>query len=609
MNTLPVDFHFLRPAWLLLLPLCLLLIWGLKRYHRQGSVWRHVVDPHLLPWLTTALAGVRYRYALTLLTLVWTLAVIALAGPVWEKLPQPVFKAEAVRLLVLDLSRSMDARDIRPSRLVRARHKVLDILHNIREGQVGLIVFAGQPHVVSPLTDDAATIAAMVPVLNTGIMPVQGSSLLSAMQQAKTLLDQSGVARADIIVISDDVDDLFAVDFAKTLKQASYRVSVLAVGTLEGAPIPAREGGFIKDDNGGIVVATLGAPLRDIAKLGGGIYTELTIDDSDIRRLLELSEPENLKEWAKDEPKRQSDIWREVGVYLLLPLLLAAALAFRRGWLLSVVLAVNLLPVETARADWWDELWHNDDQRGMQAWQEQRFGDAAGIFTDPQWQAAARYRQEEYDQALKLLQQNNDSESHYNRGNVLARLGRVTDAIAAYEQALDRNPAHRDAAHNKRLLEQFVRRARQQNQQQQPGGKPQDSPQSQSGQGQQDNPAGAGPQQSGTNQGQQGQDDKGAKDGGEGRDGGGEQSDDGAVADGGDPGQKQKGEQRQDPGTEQQQASTQRRPGDGADSERQQAIEQWLGRIPDDPGGLLERKFRMQYERRGGARNDNGDKW
>lgn len=601
------DFHFLRPAWLLLLPLCLLLAWGLSRHHRQGSVWRHVVDAHLLPWLSTVMTAGHYRRAVQLLAVAWVLAIIALAGPVWERLPQPVFKAESVRLLILDLSRSMDARDIRPSRLTRARHKVLDMLHEIHEGQVGLIVFAGQPHVVSPLTDDAATIAAMVPVLTTGIMPAQGSDLLSALQMAHTMLGQSGVPRADIIVIADGLDNLFAVDFAKQIRGHGHRVSVLGVGTAEGAPIPARRGGFVKDRDGAIVVSSLADSLKDVAKLGGGIYRDLTVDDSDIKALLSLSAPDNLQRQRPEDDERNSDVWRDAGVWLLPPLLLAAALSFRRGWLLTLLLAVNLWPAQAARADGWQDLWRNGNQRGVQAFAEERYQEAVEAFTDRRWQAAAHYRLQQYDQALQLLESQRNAQGHYNRGNVLARLGRVTDAISAYDQALSLDPGHEDAAHNKRLLERFVRRARQQNQQGQPSPQQNGQPDQAQGSG-----AGAGDQQAGTtgSSGDPGQQSgrAGDRQGEQGSGGEQEQGQTGEQqADNKDQGATEQARQELKEGQQEQGGTTRSVAGDGQDPERQQAIEQWLGRIPDDPGGLLKQKFLRQYQRRG--RSNDGDKW
>ncbi|MCB1776756.1 MAG: VWA domain-containing protein [Candidatus Competibacteraceae bacterium] len=158
------EFHWLRPAWLwALLPLALM-VWQLLRQSSGASAWEKQCDPHLLARLLVRRTP-HHRLPLLLLTVSWVLTVIALAGPVWQKLPQPVFQTQAARVMVLDLSPSMNASDLRPSRIDRARFKMLDLLARFREGQTGLVVFAEEPFVVAPLTDDTKTIAALLPAL------------------------------------------------------------------------------------------------------------------------------------------------------------------------------------------------------------------------------------------------------------------------------------------------------------------------------------------------------------------------------------------------------------------------------------------------------------
>ena len=146
MNALS-EFHWLRPEWLwALLPLAVI-VRRLLRQVRRASAWETQCDPHLLEKLLIQRAR-HQRWPLVLLAVAWVLAVIALAGPVWQKLPEPVYRTQAARVIVLDLSPSMNASDIRPSRIARARFKVLDLLKRYREGQTALVVFAGEPFVV-----------------------------------------------------------------------------------------------------------------------------------------------------------------------------------------------------------------------------------------------------------------------------------------------------------------------------------------------------------------------------------------------------------------------------------------------------------------------------
>jgi len=171
----PESFHFLQPLWFWALPPALLVLWLLHKQGEKSTAWQRVCDAGLLPYLLTRPGSGSSKLPLWLLGIGWLLAVIALADPVWEKQPQPVFRNEAARVVVLDLSNSMLSPDLTPSRMVRARFKVADILDQDLDGQLGLVVFAGDAFVVAPLTSDAETIRALLSPLEPGLMPSQGS--------------------------------------------------------------------------------------------------------------------------------------------------------------------------------------------------------------------------------------------------------------------------------------------------------------------------------------------------------------------------------------------------------------------------------------------------
>ena len=197
------ELHFLRPAWLLaLLPLGWL-AWQSWHQKLASPGWRAVCDAHLLPHLLVGEARQARRWPAGLIGAAGLLAVIALAGPTWKQLPQPVFRSQNAMVIVLDLSRSMNATDVKPSRLIRARLKLRDLLARHREGQTALVVYAGDAFTVSPVTDDTATIDALVPVLRTSLMPAPGSNTESALRRARDLLAQAGAVRGEIILITD----------------------------------------------------------------------------------------------------------------------------------------------------------------------------------------------------------------------------------------------------------------------------------------------------------------------------------------------------------------------------------------------------------------------
>ena len=593
-------FHFLRPQWFIaLLPLAAL-IWFL--FFRKGaqSNWETVVDERLLPHILVRGARRTRRAAIALTATGGLLGIVALAGPAWNRLPQPVFTSQDALVIALDLTRSMDAGDVSPSRLERARYKISDILDQRREGQTALLVYAGEAFTVTPLTDDVETIRSQLKALDTGIMPVTGNRTDRAVALALDLLKQGGMRRGHVLLITDDATPDSAGDRVAQLRNESYRLSVLGVGTAHGAPVLLPDGGYLQDRDGGIVIPVLDeGALRGLAGAGGGIYVRLTKDDQDTGRLTGFFSGEQ-PGGEQAGAEITADVWREQGPWLVLCLLPLAALLFRRGYVLVLALLLFPQPEPAAALDW-DDLWLRKDQQGQRAMDARDYAAAAELFNDPAWKAAAQHRAGDYQGALDSLEPLGDSQSHYNRGNALARLGRYHEAIAAYDRTLAEQPDHADAQYNKELLEQELERQQQQQQQNQD----QDSQQGQQQAEQQ------------PRQGQQGRDqqDQGDRQRGQEQQQGGQERQDQADRDEtrpqeeGEQAQRQRqqeqGQRARDEGGREQLAQTD----DPKTAEEQQATEQWLRRIPDDPSGLLRRKFRYQYQQRDYERNRDDKSW
>ncbi len=466
---MPFDVHFLRPLWFFaLLPLVLLLVALWRQRMGGASVWRGLVDPHLLAHLLVGEEGRPKRWPLILLGLGWSLLILALAGPVWERLPQPVFSTTGQRVILLDLSPSMNAADLPPSRLTRARFEILDLLRASKEGQVALMAFGPEPFVVSPLTGDARTIEAQVPQLTTDLVPVPGPRRTDlALQMAGEMLDRAQGSGGDLILVTDAVGDMAgSLEAARRLQAAGHRLSVLAVGTPKGAPVPASNGGFLKDAKGGIQVARLDQEqLRELAKAGKGLYLEAEAGDRDTQALIAAAPRlgERIEQTALT-----ADQWREEGPWLLLILLPLAALAFRRGWLLPVVILAMVLPPRPGFAFGWQDLWARPDQRAARQFESGETQAAAEQFQDPSWRAAARYRSGDFQAALDSVSGLKGSDADYNRGNALARLGRFQEAVNAYENVLKQDPDQADARHNLELVQKLLE---QQNQEKRAAGK------------------------------------------------------------------------------------------------------------------------------------------
>jgi len=657
---MPESFHFQQPGWFwLLLPL-LILLWLLRQSGEQSSPWRKVCDARLLPYLLDRNGERRSHLPLWLLAIGGLFAVVALADPVWEQQPQPVFRNEASRVIVLDLSNSMLSPDLAPSRLVRARYKVADILKQNLDGQTGLVVFAGDAFTVAPLTHDTDTIQALLSPLQPALMPAQGSRVDLGLLQAAKLMQQAGVQQGDILLLTDGFDGERALDAAKQVYQEGYRVSVLGVGTDAGAPVPTGNGGFLRDQRGEMVLPVLQQDaLRQLAAAGGGDYTVITSGADDVRFLLSNMTPQQLAE-RTEASGMHTDMWESNGPWLAVLLLPLAALAFRRGWLLVLVLLVGgtVSVPQPAMAMSWDDLWLRPDQQAAHALQDGDPEQAAQLARDPALRGTAEYKAGNYEAALQSFSTQTDVDADYNQGNALAQLQRYEEAIAAYDRALEKQPQMPDALHNKAEVEKLLQQQQQQQQQddqQQQGEQQQQGDQQQQGEQQgesadaADNQQGQPGQESGNEQqdageGQQADqsepDEQGSDDAqANAQPADGEQDNQGSEDDHQDSaatGSEQQQNDAQAPTDDQQQAAETQQSQDTAgaqepqaaeagdnpadqqatataeplDTEEQRAAEQWLRRIPDDPGGLLRRKFLYQYNQRAGrAPADDQQGW
>jgi Ca-activated chloride channel family protein len=594
------EFHFLRPAWLLALPLGVWLIWRLLVRRSTRGSWLAVVDVDLQPHVLARLEAYGASRSLLATALAaWVLAVVALAGPTWERLPVPTFRSDEALVVALDLSRSMDAGDLEPSRLARAKLKVLSLLERRLSGQTALVVFSAHAFTVTPLTTDTRTIAALVGALSSDIMPSSGSFPESGLKRAGMLLEQTGMTRGEILLITDALPSEQSVEVAEELRASGFSTSVLAVGTREGAPIPEAGGGFLTDEAGQVVVPQVdAAALERLAAAGGGRFASLRADDRDLDALFPRRTPAlEAALVEKQEQEYEADVWRDAGLWVTVALLPLVALGFRRGWV-AAWLVCALLPAPRADAFEWRDLWTRRDQQAYEAMQAEQPAVAAELFEDPEWRAAAEYRSGNYAGSAATLAPLRATDDHYNRGNALAREGGLEAAIEAYDQALALDPEHEDAIYNRALLEELLE---QQNEEQE-----NQEQQNQSGQNEQ--------QQGAESSGDGGADGERAeaRAQGENDQGGGPQDAGEETAEAGeDPSEQgQDGEREGEQGEPQTDGEQQARqvaagPEDVEEWASDQAAEQWLRRIPQDPGGLLRRKFLYQYQRLGVDQDGN----
>lgn len=457
------SLHLLRPLWLLALLPALLLWWGLLRRQHPLGHWAAVIEERFLRLLQPDTGRPPQRWPLHGLLALWTLTVLALSGPTVSQVSVPAHKTRTGTVIVFDLSLSMLAQDVPPSRLVRARYKLLDLLERTPQQKYGLVVYAGSAHVMLPISEDTATLRNLVPSLSPTLMPRLGSRPDLAMEQADALLRGAKIERGHIIWITDDLDREQALrDF---FKSHDYSLAILAVGTPEGAPIPLPNGQMLKDADGKLVIARLPwARLQAFAREVNAVLTPLTLDDSDIEHIRPPFAVGKAQEAA--ETVRQ---WQDLGPWLVLLVALGSALLFRRGWVFVLLIALPVLhPVptfaqadndrrDTSRSDWRD-IFRTPDQQGYQQWQLKHYDLACDLFENPRWKAAACYRAGRLKDAEHALRNPKSAEDFYNLGNILARQHRYAEALRQYEKAIALRPDFPDAKANADLMRKLLRK-------------------------------------------------------------------------------------------------------------------------------------------------------
>jgi Ca-activated chloride channel family protein len=582
-------FHFLRPWWFLgLAPVALIVGFYSWHKHHAGN-WATIINPELLPFLMQGKApsdGLSTKSLITTLTLAWIICITSLAGPTWEQLPQPVHRQDSALIIVFDLSPSMLAADLAPSRLVRGRYKLIDILKRRTEGVSGLVVYGGDAHTVSPLTEDSNTIVSLVPVLHPGLLPQYGSNVEDAIQVAVNLATSGGYQQADILLISDGVDPSAISEITSIVKdKGEYRLSILGVGTENGAPIPLGSGGFVKDTrSGNVIIPKLNiSDLRRLASANNGNYQTISNDDRDIDNL--LGAMESLFGDSTQQTDRSFDLWDDQGYLLALLLIPILLLTFRKGAVVVLLLAPLLFQSNSVEALEWQDLWATGDQQGAEALELDNAERAKSLFTHPQWRGSAAYRAADYETAAEAFFTDETANGLYNSGNALAKSGDFDSAIEAYERALELEPALEDAIFNRDLLEKLKQEQEQEQEEQSQEQQDQESSEQQQEQDSEQSDKNGDPSdQQPPEQESEQQDESATPE---------EESEEESEKK-----EQQESEKKQNESEQQAERQTSELEMSEEEKQEQREIDAMLRRIPDDPGGLLRAKFRYESQQR-----------
>ena len=557
--------YWFRPWWLLLLPLLGWLLWQLWHRKKRAGRWQMILPPAFHAALLSGGSGRDNKLPWIALGVAWLLTVLALLGPSWQRVEQTSQKPADPLVVILELTPEMLATDVMPNRLEQARRKLFDLLQIRSDAQTAIVVYAGSAHTLVPLSDDLSTSRNLLDALKPSLMPQAGHRADLAVVKALALLDQAALGDGRILLMGSSLTEQERLGIRHALGGKSTQFLMLGIGTAEGSPITQEDGSFLKDEQGAILVPRLDEPgLKSFASDLDGRFRQARLDDSDLHALGLFDGPRNLR---NDGQTLRLDTWADQGYWLLLPLLLLAACAGRRGWLLCLPLLLAL-PQPGYAFDLAD-LWLRPDQQGLHLLRQKRPAEAARRFEDHQWQGVALYEAGNYAGAAERFAEGNDAHAHYNRGNALAKGGELEAALDAYEQALERQPDLRPALTNKALVERLLKEkntpspaepdkaadTRPQAQEPPPGAAAQ--PESSAEPKTSEQPARPDQEPSPTKPPKQGTNEV--------------------------PGSELGDEQHTTPPL---------RPAtDNIEGEQRQALEQWLRQIPDDPGELLRRKF------------------
>lgn len=564
--------YLLRPLWLIVLPLPIWLMWRLWHRQRQTGRWQRLLPEAFHTALLTRGKLRNSKLPWILIGSAWLLGFLALLGPSWQQVEQPSLTRAAPLVILLESTPTMLATDVRPSRLEQAKRKILDLLQTRQDAQTAVVVFAGSAHTLVPLSNDMATTQNLLDALQPDLMPEPGHRADLAVTQGIALLQQGANGAGRLLLIGSSLSEPERASIEQQLDENEQSLLLLGIGTEQGAPIPLEDGSFLKDDKGSIVIPRLDDnAMRRFASQIGGRYQQARVDDADLRNLGLLER--NGKLVAQDETTRL-DAWQDQGYWLLLPLVLLAAFAGRRGWLFC--LPIVLFVPQPASALSFDDLWLRPDQQGMRLLESSRPGEAATRFEDHRWQGYARYQAGDFAGAAEQFGKGDSAADHYNRGNALARNDELQAAIEAYEQALELDPGLDVARRNKTTVEEALRQK----------------------EAQADADPDASPPQESTSEAEQRKQPRGSKAPDTSSDSTDQTTAQAPPEPAGEVSSEtlNEGPPESEPvATDQQMAQVQEVP---VDPEQDQAMNQWLRKIPDDPGELLRRKFLYEQRKR-----------
>ncbi|WP_291383284.1 MULTISPECIES: VWA domain-containing protein [Achromobacter] len=448
-------FHFLRPWWLLALPVAALLLW-LRRESGAAAVHASIA-PALLPYLVVNTPGSRGPRPVHLLAALVALGGVAAAGPAWQQDRPAFLDNQAPLIAAVDLSPSMDAADVPPRRLEAVKHKLRDLLARRAGARMGLIAYAGAAHLVLPPTDDVALLDMFVQALSTDLIAAPGKDAAGAITLAASVMqaEQSG---GTLLLITDGADTSQFAEIERLARENAFQILVWAAGTRKGGVVLDAKGQPRVDATGKPVMGDFDADgLKRLAQAARAPLGSLALNDDDLDWVIQHAQ----RHFEQVQDAGSTVHWKDAGYWLCWPLALLALAGLRRGWnvnwtavLLMACTAGMYAP--SANAGPLADAFFTPDQQGRWAYEHQRYTQAAALFQDPYWKGRVAYDAGDYRTALAAFARLQTPEAAFYLGNTQARLRNYGAALAAYDHALGLRPAFPEARTNRELVARLL---------------------------------------------------------------------------------------------------------------------------------------------------------
>jgi Ca-activated chloride channel family protein len=456
------NFHFLYPIYLIL---AAFLIVFYAFYFKNKNLFINKSFKELTKFASVENLKILLKQKITnknkiinlFIILFLILVILAIAAPRWNYQEITAYKYSKNLVIILDASNSMSATDISPSRFIRAKQEIYDILQKFPSYRIGIIAFAKIPHIISPLTLDHQYINQNIQAITPNDFTLQGSNLNDAFNLALSYFNNIKNGKKYILLISDgDFTSNLQPQIINKLKKQQFNLAIYAVGTKKGAPV--FKDGNILEYQGKKVVSKLNiANLENLAKNLSSPIINLNYNDSD------LKEFSNFITNKDDITQSNTNIkqWQERFYIFLIPAMLIFIYLFAKNILLIFIILFIYAP-NHAKAG----LFMNKEQRAEKLFEEKKYDQAEKLYQTPYNKGVSAYRNKNYDLAIKNFEQiiNKNTKTKFNLANSHLQKKLYQEAINIYEDILTTNPQDKKTQHNLAIAKKLLEKKQQQKQ-------------------------------------------------------------------------------------------------------------------------------------------------